>query len=367
MPGRARPARRRGSSTPSWPAGCWATPKVGLGPDRRGGARAHPGEGPLGRRLVDPAAARALAALRRARRRGPRRAARRARRPARRAGQARLGRGGVRGDRRRAAGRRPASTPGDGPRACTGYASAASSPSCARCGSAATSSPSGATSPPAGCCPTRRSSRPPWPARRTEEELVELPVWGGRSLRRQAATWLPAIAAAIALPEADLPDVKAPPRRATAGPQLGATATPPPRPGCPPPAPRWCAIADAARLPVENLLSPDTVRRRDVGPAEPVATRHDRGRPCARTAPAPWQVGADAAPIAPPCRAARRLGPESATPRSRPSRPRRVAGSPRSAAGTARKPACLANRPSPANVVDPRVARVALLGRRLLR
>ena len=31
LPGRARPAARRGSSTPSWPAGCWATPRVGLG------------------------------------------------------------------------------------------------------------------------------------------------------------------------------------------------------------------------------------------------------------------------------------------------------------------------------------------------
>ena len=58
-----------------------------------------PGEGALGGRLVDPAAARAVAALRRARRRGAGRAARRAGRPARRAGQARLGRAGVRRDR----------------------------------------------------------------------------------------------------------------------------------------------------------------------------------------------------------------------------------------------------------------------------
>src|SRR6478736_8746356 len=40
---------------------------------------------------------------------------------------------------------------------------------------------------------------------RTEEDLVALPVWGGRSMRRQTSTWLPAIIAALELPEADLP------------------------------------------------------------------------------------------------------------------------------------------------------------------
>ena len=47
-------------------------------------------------------------------------------------------------------------------------------------------------------------------APRTEAELVALPVWGGRSMRRQTATWLPAIEAALALPEADLPGLKTP-------------------------------------------------------------------------------------------------------------------------------------------------------------
>jgi ribonuclease D len=95
---------------------------------------------------------------------------------------------------------------------------------------------------------------------RTEDELVALPVWGGRSLRRQTATWLPAIERALDLPDSELPDLKSPP--------VG-----------PPPARSWgerdpaaavrlsaartaiAAIADEHRVPVENLLSPDTVRR----------------------------------------------------------------------------------------------------------
>jgi ribonuclease D len=95
---------------------------------------------------------------------------------------------------------------------------------------------------------------------RTEADLVALPIWGGRSLRRQTATWLPAIERALALPDAELPDLKTP--------QVG-----------PPPARSWgdrdpaaaarlsaartamAAIADEHRLPVENLLAPDTVRR----------------------------------------------------------------------------------------------------------
>ena len=50
-------------------------PRVGLGPLVENVLGLRPGEGPLGRRLVDPTPARAVAALRRPRRRGARRAA----------------------------------------------------------------------------------------------------------------------------------------------------------------------------------------------------------------------------------------------------------------------------------------------------
>jgi ribonuclease D len=95
---------------------------------------------------------------------------------------------------------------------------------------------------------------------RTEADLTALPVWGGRSLRRQTQTWLPAILAALELPDSELPDLKTPhegppparswpEREPTAAARLSAART------------AVAAVADEHRLPVENLLAPDTVRR----------------------------------------------------------------------------------------------------------
>lgn len=97
-------------------------------------------------------------------------------------------------------------------------------------------------------------------APRTEAELVALPVWGGRSLRRQTRTWLPAIVAALDLPEEDLPPAKTP------------TEGPPPARSWPERDPAAAArlaaaraavgaVADSHGLPVENLLSPELLRR----------------------------------------------------------------------------------------------------------
>ena len=95
---------------------------------------------------------------------------------------------------------------------------------------------------------------------RTEDDLTALPVWGGRSMRRQTQTWLPAILAGLDLPEAELPDLKTPhegppparswpEREPAAAARLSAART------------AVAAVADEHRLPVENLLAPDTVRR----------------------------------------------------------------------------------------------------------
>jgi ribonuclease D len=93
-----------------------------------------------------------------------------------------------------------------------------------------------------------------------EGALLQLPVFRGRAQRRLAGVWMQALRTATGLPRAQLPDPT------------------PPNDG-PPPANRWAdkdpaaaarlmaaraaltAIAEANRLPVENLLQPDLVRR----------------------------------------------------------------------------------------------------------
>ena len=93
-----------------------------------------------------------------------------------------------------------------------------------------------------------------------EQALLELPVFKGRAQRRIVDVWARALRTAAKLPKSELPDPS------------------PPHEG-PPPANRWSdrdpaaaarlaaaraqltAIAEANRLPVENLLQPDLVRR----------------------------------------------------------------------------------------------------------
>ncbi len=96
---------------------------------------------------------------------------------------------------------------------------------------------------------------------RSAEDLSRLPVFGGRQQLRQLGRWYGALAAARALPDdraaaerAARPTRR---RRRTGGPT--ATRTPPP--GWPPPAPRWPRCPREHAVPVENLLSPDLVRR----------------------------------------------------------------------------------------------------------
>jgi ribonuclease D len=101
-----------------------------------------------------------------------------------------------------------------------------------------------------------------------EGALLELPVFRGRANRKLVATWFGAIARGRALPEAELP--------------------PQSRPGeGPPPVNRWAdrdpaaatrlqvaraglgEIAEKHTIPVENIVSPDLVRRLMWSPPEP--------------------------------------------------------------------------------------------------
>ncbi|MGN6245352.1 MAG: HRDC domain-containing protein [Motilibacteraceae bacterium] len=131
---------------------------------------------------------------------------------------------------------------------------------------------------------------------RTVEDLVALPVFGGRSTRRHAGTWFAAIQAARALPETALPPQALPAEG-------------------PPPARAWAdrdpaaaqrltaaraavaALADEHRLPTENLLTPDTVRRLAWTPPEPCDEQAVAGFLRAHGARG-WQVDLTARPLA---------------------------------------------------------------------
>jgi ribonuclease D len=105
---------------------------------------------------------------------------------------------------------------------------------------------------------------------KTASELLELPVFRGRANRRLVDTWFDALARGRALPEAELPSYS--------------------RPGDgPPPVNRWAdrdpaaatrlqkaraalaTLSEQYAVPVENLLSPDLVRRLMWVPPEPRA------------------------------------------------------------------------------------------------
>jgi ribonuclease D len=128
------------------------------------------------------------------------------------------------------------------------------------------------------------------------EELVRLPVFGGRSTRRHADTWFGALQGAARLAEAELP-------------------VPAPAGDGPPPANRWAerdpvaarrlarvrtvvtALAEQITMPPENLVQPEAVRRLAwTPPAEPTP---DTVAAALRTSGArPWQIDRVAEPLA---------------------------------------------------------------------
>jgi ribonuclease D len=128
-----------------------------------------------------------------------------------------------------------------------------------------------------------------------ERALVQLTGFGGRSVRRLAPVWLDALAAARALPESELPVT-------------------PPADGPPPPH-RWAErdpaaaarlvrcrtvvaeVATARRVPPENVIAPDSVRRLAWTP--PALINPDTVTTALRGFGArPWQTDLVAAPLA---------------------------------------------------------------------
>lgn len=104
-----------------------------------------------------------------------------------------------------------------------------------------------------------------------EAALLSRPVFNGRAQRRHVKTWLAALQAARALPDSELPSLRA-------------------HGGGPPPVNRWSdrdpaaavrltaaraaltEVAEHQRLPLQNLLAPDLIRRLCWEPPEPLDT-----------------------------------------------------------------------------------------------
>ncbi|GEN78756.1 HRDC domain-containing protein [Actinotalea fermentans] len=132
---------------------------------------------------------------------------------------------------------------------------------------------------------------------RSVAELTELKAFSGRATKRRAAFWFAAVQRGLEVPDAALPSPRGP---RTDGP-------PPPRAWAdrdPAAAARLAAareilhgLSEGLRVPVENLLQPDLLRRLCWSPPDPVTTESVAAALTAGGA-RPWQVDLAAAPLA---------------------------------------------------------------------
>ena len=199
--------------------------------------------------------------------------------------------------------RRRGSIRGGAPRASTRCAPGVRSPSSASSGRSATRWPARPTCRRAGCCADQAIIE----AARAEAgkvpptgrpQLDRISGFHARNARKHSARWQAAVLRARELDERDLPEV------------AGATAT-----GGPPPAHRWAerdpaaaarlaagretvsALATANRLPAENLLPPDALRRLAWEPPAP-ATPEAITATLTGFGARPWQAELTAGPLA---------------------------------------------------------------------
>jgi ribonuclease D len=104
----------------------------------------------------------------------------------------------------------------------------------------------------------------------TPAELLALPVFGGRSTRRHVELWWGALQRAATMPEEDLP-LAAPPGDGPPAPSRWAERDPVAARRLARARAAVAAVAEQHRMPVENLVPPDAVRRLAWTPPAPVS------------------------------------------------------------------------------------------------
>jgi ribonuclease D len=130
----------------------------------------------------------------------------------------------------------------------------------------------------------------------TAEELAKLPVFSGRQQLRQLRRWFGAIADARALPEHELP-LSAVPSDAPPPPNRWADRDPDAAARLAAARAALAALSKEHSIPVENLLSPDLVRRLSWAPPAD-RTAAEVGAVLAAGGARSWQVELAAAPLA---------------------------------------------------------------------
>lgn len=93
------------------------------------------------------------------------------------------------------------------------------------------------------------------------EALVEVPEWRSRGTRRRAAQWYPAIAAAMALGEDELPDKRGPAADGPPQPRMWKDKRPDAHERLVAARAGVAVLVETLQVPAENLLQPDALRR----------------------------------------------------------------------------------------------------------
>jgi ribonuclease D len=132
---------------------------------------------------------------------------------------------------------------------------------------------------------------------RTAGQLIRLPEFSGRGQRRRAAFWQRAINEALALPKDALPPLRGPAVDGPPAPRNWADRDPAAAARLTAARAVVAAVSQQHRVPAENLVQPDAVRRLCWTPPDPITPEAVAATLAARGV-RPWQLDLVAAPLA---------------------------------------------------------------------